>query len=189
MATVNGAVNGDVDENIELWRHPNPETTELHRFQQHIAKKHRLELANYHDLWQWSVDNPGPFWQEIWDYTGIKATKPPTSTFDNDSAMFPKPEFFAGCELNFAENLLYPASNPDGGSIAIISASEKNREEITWDELRERVRVCATAMEAAGISVGDRVAGYLAHHVHTVVAMLAATSLGALWTGDRKSVV
>jgi acetoacetyl-CoA synthetase len=181
MATINGTI--AADENVELWRHPDPESTELYTFQQHVAKKHGLQVATYDDLWQWSVDQPDLFWKDVWDYTGIITTKPPTSTFDKNAAMFPKPKFFDGCELNFAENLLYPASKPDGNSIAIIAASEKNREEVTWDDLRERVRVCAAAMEAAGVGVGDRVAGYLAHHVHTVVAMLAATSLGALWTG------
>lgn len=179
---VNG-VNGDVDETVELWRHPHPETTELYTFLQYIAKSHGLASSSYDDLWQWSVDNPGPFWKEVWEYTGIKTSKPPSSTFEQTSSMFPKPEFFPGCELNFAENLLFPASNPAGDSLAIIAASEKDRQYITWDELRERVRVCAAAMEAVGISTGDRVAGYLAHHTNTVVAMLAATSLGALWTG------
>ncbi|ETN44932.1 acetoacetate-CoA ligase [Cyphellophora europaea CBS 101466] len=184
MDTNNG-LNGHAhaDETVELWRHPTPETTELYTFQQHIAKRHGVKLSSYHDLWQWSVQNPGPFWREIWEYTGIRATKAPSSTFDDESAMFPKPEFFAGCELNFAENLLFPASDPPADSPAIIAASEEDRETITWAELRERVRICAAAMDAAGISVGDRVAGYLAHHANTVVAMLAATSLGALWTG------
>lgn len=179
MATLNG----NVDDNVELWRHPRPETTELYKFQQHVAKRYSVQLPSYHALFQWSIENPGSFWQEVWDYTGIKATKPPSSTVDKTAAMFPKPEFFAGCDLNFAENLLYPASDPAGDSLAIIAASEKHRENITWDDLRERVRLCAAGMEAAGISTGDRVAGYLAHHAQTVVAMLAATSLGALWTG------
>jgi acetoacetyl-CoA synthetase len=97
--------------------------------------------------------------------------------------MFPKPAFFAGCTLNFAENLLYPAANPDPDSVAIISATETTRENVTWSDLRNRVRLCAAAMEAAGLQQGQRVAGYLANHATTVVAMLAATSIGALWTG------
>jgi acetoacetyl-CoA synthetase len=179
--TINGA-NGHIDSDIQLWRHPKPETTELYKFLQHIAKHHSLKSHSYHDLWQWSIDNPAAFWQEIWDFTGIKATKPPTSAFDTSAPMFPKPTFFPGCELNFAENLLFPASNPPADSLAIMAASEKTRENITWADLRERVRRCAAAMEAQGVSTGHRVAGYLAHHANTVTAMLAATSLGALWT-------
>lgn len=97
--------------------------------------------------------------------------------------MFPKPSFFPGCTLNFAENLLYPACNPDPSSLAIREATETTRHDVTWEELRERVRVCAAAMEAAGVSEGERVAGYLANTANTVIAMLAATSLGAIWTG------
>jgi acetoacetyl-CoA synthetase len=97
--------------------------------------------------------------------------------------MFPKPAFFSGCALNFAENLLFPPCNPDPESIAILAATEKTREHVTWSELRERVRICAAAMQAHGIHHGDRVVGYLANHVNTVVAMLAATSLGAIWSG------
>ena len=97
--------------------------------------------------------------------------------------MFPKPAFFAGCTLNFAENLLFPASNPAPDSPAILAATEKTREHVTWSSLRERVRACAAAMDAHGLKLGDRVAGYLANHVNTVVVMLAATSLGAIWSG------
>lgn len=97
--------------------------------------------------------------------------------------MFPKPAFFPGCELNFAENLLFPTSNPPPESLAIIAATETTREQVTWAELREQVRKCAAAMEALGLKKGERVAGYLANHSNTVVAMLAATSLGALWSG------
>lgn len=97
--------------------------------------------------------------------------------------MFPKPAFFPGCELNFAENLLFPASNPPADSTAIIEASESSRKTLTWAELRKSVRLCAAAMDVHGVKTGDRVAGYLATHADTVIAMLAATSLGAIWTG------
>src|SRR2546423_4086521 len=103
--------------------------------------------------------------------------------FDETSPMFPKPAFFSGCAVNFAENLVFPSCDPDPESIAILAATEQSREHVTWSELRERVRICAAAMQAHDIRHGDRVVGYLANHVNTVVAMLAATSLGAIWSG------
>lgn len=106
-----------------------------------------------------------------------------SQVLDEDPSMFPKPSFFAGCKLNFAENLLFPASNPSPSSLAIIEATEITRQNVTWEELREKVRVCAAAMDAVGVKEGDRVAGYLANTANTVVAMLAATSLGAIWSG------
>lgn len=60
----------------ELWRHPEPEKTQLYAFLQHVKEKHGLKGDTYNDLWQWSVDHPGAFWEEIWKYTGIKARTP-----------------------------------------------------------------------------------------------------------------
>lgn len=97
--------------------------------------------------------------------------------------MFPRPYFFQGAELNFAYNLLYPASAPDPSSIAIISVTESTRKEITWQELRTQVNSLAIALHAHGIRPYDRVAGFLGNHHRTVVAMLAATWIGAIWTG------
>ncbi|KIX08541.1 acetoacetate-CoA ligase [Rhinocladiella mackenziei CBS 650.93] len=177
------STNGDVSDSVKLWSHPHPESTEFFAFQQHVAKKHNISASSYNDLWQWSVNHPGAFWEEIWHYTGIKANKQYDSVLDESSPMFPKPAFFPECELNFAENLLFPASNPPSDSLAIIATTENTREQVTWSALRERVRECASAMEAHGLKKGDRVAGYLANHANSVVAMLAATSLGALWSG------
>ena len=96
--------------------------------------------------------------------------------------MFPRPAFFEGARLNFAENILYPSCNPDEGSYAVIEANEESRGYVTWKELRERVRQCSAALKTLGVKEGDRVAGYVANHCNALVAMLAATSLGALWT-------
>ncbi len=96
--------------------------------------------------------------------------------------MFPPPKFFTGARLNFAENLLFPPCKPCEDSLAIIAATEDSREYVTWGELRGRVRQCFAAMRALGIEPGDRVAGYVANHCNAVVAMLSATSLGAVWT-------
>ena len=96
--------------------------------------------------------------------------------------LFPHPSFFEGTKLNFAENLLYPHCNPDDTSCAVIEANEQSYNEISWRELRERVRQCAAAMKATGIKEGDRVAGYVANHCNALVAMLATTTIGAIWT-------
>lgn len=60
----------------ELWRHSNPKDTQFYAFQQHVKQKHNIAGESYEDLWQWSVDNPAAFWEEIWHYTGIKASTP-----------------------------------------------------------------------------------------------------------------
>jgi acetoacetyl-CoA synthetase len=96
--------------------------------------------------------------------------------------MFPRPSFFKHTRLNFAENLLFPTQNVDPQSPAIIAVTETTREIVTWEELRERVRLCQAGMIALGLQEGDRVAGYVANHTDALVAMLAATSLGCVWT-------
>jgi acetoacetyl-CoA synthetase len=98
--------------------------------------------------------------------------------------IFPRPDFFAGSRLNFAENLLYPANlKIDENSPAMIEATEIGNIEITWAELRERIRKCALALRSHGVVESDRVAGFLGNHANAVVAMLAASSIGAIWTG------
>ena len=96
--------------------------------------------------------------------------------------MFPRPAFFPGARLNFAQNLLFPLCAPDENSLAVIEANETSRSYITWKELRERTRQCSVALREEGIKEGDRVAGYVANHCNALVAMLAATSIGAIWT-------
>ena len=96
--------------------------------------------------------------------------------------MFPRPAFFGGAKLNFAENLLYPRSNPSEDSLAVIAATEDSREHVNWKQLRERVRECTAAMKALGVKEGDRVAGFVANHTNALVALLSAASLGAIWT-------
>lgn len=97
--------------------------------------------------------------------------------------MFPRPEFFAGFLLNFAENLLYPALAPlNSDHPAIIEATETGHSTLTWDQLRGRVRSCSRALRAQGVKPGDRIAGFLGNHANTVVAMLAGAAIGAIWT-------
>ena len=96
--------------------------------------------------------------------------------------MFPRPTFFKGANLNFAENLLYPSCNPDEGSCAVIEANEASHSYVTWFELRQRTNQLIVAMKASGVKQGDRVAGYVANHCQALVAMLATTAIGALWT-------
>ncbi|KAJ6145836.1 Malonamoyl-CoA synthetase vrtB [Penicillium chermesinum] len=143
-----------------------------------VGQKYDIPLKDYNALWQWSISEPAKFWEEIWHYTQIKAHRP----YKQQDSL-PRPDFFEGSKLNFAENLLYPANAPDENDVAIIGATEADREFISWKELRERVRQCANALKEAGLQTNDRVAGFVGNHANTVVAMLATTSIGAYWTG------
>jgi len=98
--------------------------------------------------------------------------------------MFPRPDFFESSLLNFAENLLYPPNiSIQPSDIAIIASTESSNGEITWGELRVCVASMSIALRKLGVKMNDRVAGFLGNHEKTVIAMLAATSIGAIWTG------
>lgn len=100
--------------------------------------------------------------------------------------MFPRPNFFAGARLNFAENLLFPANaEVNENAIAVITATEdaSHLTETSWAELRDQVRRCSNALRAAGVKENSVVAGFVANHVQALVALLSAATLGAIWTG------
>lgn len=101
--------------------------------------------------------------------------------------MYPRPDFFASARLNFAENLLFPPTESaiDPSATAVITTTELpgDLRNTTWAELREAVRRCANSLRAAGLKQNDVVGGYVSNHVEALVAMLAASSIGAIWTG------
>jgi acetoacetyl-CoA synthetase len=172
-----------------LWEHSDPTSTQLYAFLQHINAAHHKNFKTYHDLYAWSIDDIPSFWAAVYKYVGIRASKPHKSVVSDPKTMFPRPQWFAGAEMNFAENLLFPVLGPDDArkevdpeSPAVIAATETTRETVSWKALRERVRLCQSGMRALGLKKGDRVAGYVANHTNALVAMLAATSLGAIWT-------
>lgn len=174
--------NGTASIGVKLWEHPSPENTTMWDFMQIINRKYSLQLKSYKELYQWSIDNITAFWGEVWHYTGIKASAPYQEVVDEKAPMFPRPDFFKGAKLNFAENLLFPTADIDPASPAIIAATETTRETVSWKELRDRVKQCQAGLKAVGLKEGDRVAGYVANHTNAVVAMLAATSIGCIWT-------
>ncbi|KAF2260362.1 acetoacetyl-CoA synthase [Lojkania enalia] len=165
-----------------LWTHPAPLSTPMSDFLKHVNGKYNLHLKSYLELHQWSVENTTDFWSTVWDFVGIRAPIKGTKVVDGDAPMFPRPAFFEDSRLNFAENLLYPTQDVDPESPAIIAATETTREVVTWRDLRERVRQCQRGMIALGLKEGGRVAGYVANHTNALVAMLATTSLGGIWT-------
>lgn len=101
--------------------------------------------------------------------------------------MYPRPDFFGAARLNFAENLLFPPTETplDPNATAVITTTELpgDLRSTTWAELREAVRRCANSLRAAGLRSNDVVAGYVSNHVEALAAMLAAASIGAVWTG------
>ncbi|KAL4738130.1 acetoacetate-CoA ligase [Aspergillus similis] len=165
-----------------LWKHDSPQDTQIWEFLQRVNTKYGKSFQTYEELSRWSVDNISDFWGEVWEYCGIRHSESYHRVVENAERMWPRPSWFEGAKINLAENLLYPASGVDEHSLAVIAVTETTREEVTWKELRERVRQCQAGMKAMNVQVGDRVAGFIANHTNSLVAMLATTSLGAIWT-------
>ncbi|CAK1361324.1 Acetoacetyl-CoA synthetase [Cercospora beticola] len=166
----------------KLWEHASPETTKLYDFLQKVNKKYNKSFQTYNDLYQWSITDISASWEEIWHYVGIRTSAPYEKVVSSEDTMYPRPAWFPGAKLNFAENLLFPVPDVDENAPAVIAATETTRENVSWKELRERVRKCQSGMRALGLKTGDRVGGYVANHTNALVASLAATSLGAIWT-------
>ena len=181
MFEANGSSNGASESQL-LWRHTSPKDTKMWDFLQSVNRKYNKNFETYDQLYQWSIENVADAWGEIWDYCGIRHSEPYKSVVQDEKTMFPRPAWFEGAKLNFAENLLFPTQHVEDDDLAVIAATETTREKVTWKELRERVRQCQAGMKALNLKSGDRVAGYVANHTNALVAMLAATSLGAIWT-------
>ncbi|PLX45822.1 MAG: acetoacetate--CoA ligase [Deltaproteobacteria bacterium] len=137
-----------------------------------------LTLGGYDDLYQWSIDNPAKFWETIWREVGVISSAPWDSVL-SESKM-PGAKWFTGSRLNFAENLLrFRDDRP-----ALVSVREGGvvDGELTYSELYKNVSKLARYLREIGVAKGDRVAGFMPNRMETVIAMLAATSLGAIWS-------
>jgi len=135
--------------------------------------------ADYEAVWRWSVDSLDPFWRAVWENGKVVSSGDYTSAI-SDTRM-PGATWFDGTALNYAEHALRP--NGSSGP-AIIHADESGEtREISWTELRRQVASAAAAFERLGVSKGDRVAGYILNVPESVVSMLAAASVGAIWSG------
>ena len=132
---------------------------------------------DYHSLWQASVQRPDRFWSQVWDYTGVIGDKGSVALEDHGNMR--EARFFPQAQLNFAENLL---RRRDDALALAFWGEDKVKRELTWWELADLVSRLQQAMLSHGIEPGDRVAGYMPNMPETIAAMLAASSLGAVWT-------
>ncbi|MDD4186659.1 MAG: AMP-binding protein, partial [Eubacteriales bacterium] len=164
-----------------LWR-PSKERVEQSRmlaFMRRLEKRHGLNISGYRALHQWSVEKPEVFWDELWQFLGIRSTENYTSVVD-DLTKFPGAKWFPGAVLNYAENILKDHNDRE---IALIFRGENHmRRSFTWAALRNQVERLATRMREEGIVPGDRVAAYMPNVPETVIAMLASSAVGAIWS-------
>ncbi len=152
--------------------------TNMYRFMTRINDKFGKDFKDYNDLYDWSVDNLPDFWAEMWDVAGIKASEPYTAVVDDENKM-PGAKWFEGAKLNFAENLLRHRDD----EIALAFKGEGMTPRLlTYAQLYDEVARVARSLREMGIQPGDRVVGFMPNMPETIIAMLAAASIGAAWS-------
>lgn len=165
-----------------IWQ-PDPariEKSVFHRWEHWLQQNRQLTFPDYAAQWQWSVKNPGDFWEAIADFFHVRFHTPPQSSMGRTG--MPGTEWFPGATLNYAEHVFSP-SDPASPVLACLG-EEGSRLSLTRNELAQRVTVLARELKSVGIGRGDCVAGYLPNTLETVVAFLATASLGAIWSNS-----
>jgi acetoacetyl-CoA synthetase len=154
------------------------ESTNMYAFMRTINRQHNLSLDSYADLYQWSVDHIAEFWAAWWQYAGIQASRPYDQVID-DAHKMPGAKWFSGARLNFAQHLL---RHRDDRTALIFHGEDRVHRRLTYAQLYTEVARVRAALDTQGIQRGDRVVGFMPNMPETIVAMLAAASLGAVWS-------
>jgi acetoacetyl-CoA synthetase len=173
-ATVTGGREGEL-----LWT-PSAERVQasnLTAFMRWLDGERGLRFGDYDELWRWSVTDLESFWQAVWDYCGVRASAPPSRVLGRRT--MPGAEWFPGARLNFAEHVV---RRERPGTDALLFGSETAPlTGLPWETLAAQVRILASWLRSERVEAGDRVVALMPNLPETVVAMLAATSIGAVW--------
>ncbi len=154
--------------------------TNMYRFMSFVKDRCGKEFNDYSSLHDWSVSNISEFWATAWDFLDIKASRTYDRVIEDEKKM-PGADWFPGARLNFAENLLRYRDD----RVALVFRGEDHEPvRMTYAALYDEVARLAKSMRDCGIVAGDRVAGFMPNMLETVVAMLAATSIGAVWSSS-----
>ena len=171
-----------------LWQ-PGPEVIERARitaYQRWLGAERGVVLGGgtgtdtYTDLHHWSVTEPGPFWDSLWDYFGVAGERGDGPVLTGTT--MPDVTWFPGATLNYAQNALRTAVT-DPGRIGVIARDEAgNQSTLTYGELAAEVARVAAGLKALGVTTGDRVAAYLPNIPAAIIGLLATASIGAIWS-------
>ncbi len=155
----------------EIAAHP------LTRFAAEAARRAGRSFADYSALHAWSIDERAAFWDLVWDFCGVIGDKGARRLIDGEA--MPGARFFPDARLNLAENLL---KRRDDGTAIVFRGEDGTTRRLSWRALADLVSRLQQALAAAGVSIGDHVAGLLPNTPEAIAAMLATASLGAVWS-------
>jgi acetoacetyl-CoA synthetase len=184
----------DGDDQAPLWTPSSAmaASARMTDFMEWAGQRHGREFGGYPELWQWSVGEIEQFWADIWEYCGVRASRPYEQVLADRGSLrspigarkMPGASWFEGARLNYAENMLMRDRDPN--SIAVLHASELRDQnppaQLSWGELSEQVTALAAGLRSLGVERGDRVAAYMPNIPETLVAFLACASIGAIWS-------
>ena len=151
--------------------------TNLFRFRKFVNRECDEEFDNYSDLHAWSVSRSDKFWSLVWDYCGVIGDKGERRLIDGHK--MPGATFFPDASINFAENLLRRRDESDA---LVFWAEDRVKTCMSWGEFYDAVSRMAQALKELGVEPGDRISAILPNMPEAVVAMLAASSIGAIWS-------
>jgi acetoacetyl-CoA synthetase len=149
----------------------------LEQFRVRAEKLTAQSLADYQALHRWSIEDRSAFWTLIWDFCDVIGERGEATLVDKDHMREAK--FFPDAKLNFAENLL---RHKGDGEAIIFLGEDKVERRLTWDDLHALVSKLQQFMLAEGVKPGDRIAGMMPNMPEAVALMLAASSIGAVWS-------
>lgn len=166
--------------NDVLWRPSTAqiEASRMDAFRRRVNLRYNLQLNDYQALHRWSIEQRPAFWQTLAEYFHVHWHTPPRQVLSEGPQM-PDAQWFSNATLNFAEHLL---RRRDDRPAVVAVREDGQRQVFTHAELAAQVAGLQTAFRAAGIVPGDRVAAVMPNTWQTLVAMLACTSLGAVWS-------
>jgi len=148
------------------------------RFIAYVNERHSMNIDGVPALYQWSIDKRDEFWAAVWEFCDVIASKQCDKVLEDSPAMMGA-KWFVGARLNFAENLLRYRDDQDA---LIFRGEGQPIVRMTYAQLYDEVARMAKALRDAGVKTGDRIAGYVPNMIEPVVGMLAAASIGAIWS-------
>jgi acetoacetyl-CoA synthetase len=145
-----------------------------------LAAERGRDFGNYAELWQWSVDEPGPFWESVWDFFGVPGRRGDRPALEGGP--MPGVRWFGGSVVNYAGAALRWARSDPVATAVIFRSEAGHCGSLTYGELAAEVARVQAGLRALGVTRGDRVAAFLPNAPQALIAMLATTALGAIWS-------
>lgn len=168
-----------MDNNQPLWT-PSKKQIEESRmtaFANYVEAQVGLRFSDYKDMHTWSCSKEGKFWDLLWDFSGVVGEKGSRTVVDEDK--MPGARYFPDAQLNYAENLLKFKGKEEA---IVFRCEDKFEHRLSRDQLHAMVSKFQYAFIADGIKKGDRIAAMMPNMPETIAAMLAAASIGAIWS-------